>query len=259
LALARALDLPYNLAFALDIATWIHFYRGEPQAAQTCLDPLAPLAGEQGFQFFSAESAILQGWVMTEQEREAEGLAQMRPGVVAFRATGAVMSRPTHLGLLAKTYGKVGQIPEGLATLAEAFAVMEKTGEYCLEAEMYRLKGELTLQQANQKARGKNQKAKVETSPQPLTPNTRAAVAQEAEGYFLQAVDTARRQQAQSLELRAVMSLVRLRRRQVSHPEARTRLAEAHNMLSEVYHWFTEGLDTKDLQEAKALLAESRQ
>ena len=160
LALARALDLPYNLAFALDIATWIHFYRGEPQAAQACLDPLSPLAGEQGFQFFSAESAILQGWVMTEQGREAEGLAQMRPGVVAYRATGAVMSRPTHLGLLAKTYGKVGQIQEGRAALAEAFAVMDKTGEYCLEAEIYRLKGELLLAQE-----GKNQ----EPAPNPST------------------------------------------------------------------------------------------
>ena len=147
--LARALDLPYNLAFALDLAAWIHFYRGERQVAQTRLEPLSLLVSEQGFQFFTAESAILQGWVMTEQGREAEGLAQMRPGVVAYHATGAEMSRPTHLGLLAKTYGKVGQIKEGFATLAEAFAVMDKTGECRLEAELWRLKGELTLTQSS--------------------------------------------------------------------------------------------------------------
>jgi len=256
LALARALDLPYNLSFALDIVTWIHFYRGEHQAAQTCLELLSPLVRDQGFQFFSAESVILQGWVMTERGQEAEGLVQMRSGVVAFHATGAEMSRPTHLGLLAKTYGKVRQIQEGLATLAEAFAVMEKTGEDCLAVELYRLKGELVLQsrvrgpesqKERQKAKGKGQKTKI-TSPQPLTPSTQGVV-QEAEACFLKAIEIARRQQAKSLELRATVSLARLRQQQGNQKEA-------HRMLSTVYGWFTEGFDTADLREAKALLQE---
>ena len=97
------------------------------------------------------------------------------------------------------------------------------------------------------------------TNPQSLTPNPQA----EAEACFLKAIEIARRQQAKSLELRAVMSLVRLRHQQATEHESRTthhaaraRLAEAHQMLSEVYSWFTEGFDTKDLQEAKSLLAE---
>jgi predicted ATPase len=170
LALAQNLELPYNLAFALDIAAWIHCYRGECQAAQTCLDSLFPLVNEQGFEFFAAESAILQGWVMAEQGREAEGLAQMRPGVVAYHDTGAEMSRPTHLGLLAKTYGKVGQAEAGLATLVDGLTVVNRTGERCIEAELYRLKGELRLQHLKIKnvklqmkeRRGKKQRAKAD-------------------------------------------------------------------------------------------------
>ena len=89
---------------------------------------------------------------------------------------------------------------------------------------------------------------------QPSTPNPHAEA--EAEACFLQAIEIARRQQAKSLELRTVMSLVRLRQFQTTHPAPRTALAEAHQMLSEVYHWFTEGFDTQDLQEAMTLLEE---
>ncbi|MGH9425096.1 MAG: hypothetical protein ACRD2L_02140, partial [Terriglobia bacterium] len=89
--------------------------------------------------------------------------------------------------------------------------------------------------------------SKVETSPQPLTPSTQAEVEQEAEGYFLNAIDIAQKQQAKSLELRATISLARLWQQQ-------GKTAEAHQMLVEIYHWFTEGFDTKDLQEAKVLL-----
>lgn len=163
MVLAQSLAHPYNLAFALDIATWIHFYRGEPQAAKTCLDSLLPLVHEQGFEFFAAESMVLQGWAMTEQEKGDEGLAQMHAGVDAYHATGAKMSRPTHLGLLAKTYGKAGRIQEGLASMAEAFAALEETKECCLEAELWRLHGELILQKGKeerQKGKGKNGKLK---------------------------------------------------------------------------------------------------
>jgi adenylate cyclase len=197
------------LAFALDLTAWVHFYRGEPQAAQTRLDPLSLLVNEQGFQFFAAESAILQGWVMTEQGREAEGLARMRPGVVAYHAAGAEMSRPAHLGLLAKTYGKVGQLQEECAALAEAFAVMDKTGEYCLEAELYRVKGELVLKkwlrdwgrggssssprasgrEKRQKAKDKGQKSLQPSvlSSQFSVPHLQPLISniQEAESYFL--------------------------------------------------------------------------
>jgi len=134
------------------------------------------------------------------------------------------------LALLAEAYGKGGQAEEGLHVLAEALAHVDKTGERYYEAELYRLKGELTLQQL--KVQGS--KFKVE---------------EEVEECFLKAIEIARWQQAKSLELRAVMSLARLWQQQGKKDEAR-------QMLAEVYGWFTEGFDTADLQEAKALLEE---
>jgi hypothetical protein len=164
---------------------------------------------------------------------------------------------PIHLARLAEAYGKGRKIEEGLTAVAEALATVDKTEERFWEAELYRLKGELTLQQF----RVQSSKLKVEKN---LESGVRSPefVAEEC---FLKAVVIARQQQAKSLELRAVMSLVRLRQRQATQHapramqhETRTRLAEAHHMLTKIYTWFTEGFDTKDLQEAKALLAELR-
>src|SRR5262249_17609682 len=131
--------------------------------------------------------------------------------------------------LLAEALATVGLTEDGLAALAEALGTAEKTGERWYEAELYRLKGTLTLQSKVQ-----GPKSKVE---------------QEAEEYFLRAIEIARRQQAKSLELRAVMSLSRLWQQQGKKDEAR-------QMLTDIYSWFTEGFDTKDLQEARTLLEE---
>ena len=128
--------------------------------------------------------------------------------------------------------------------VAEALALVDKTGERVEEAELYRLKGELTLQQESQKSKAKTQKSKV-TDPHSPTPDPQG----EAEACFLRAIEIARKQQAKSLELRATTSLARLWQQQGKRKEA-------HAMLAEIYHWFTEGFDTKDLQEAKALLEE---
>jgi hypothetical protein len=149
--------------------------------------------------------------------------------------------------MLADAYETGGQSEEGLHALTEALDAVNKRGEGVYEAELYRLKGMLTLQEASQKSKGKSQKSKVETSPQPLTPSTQAEA--EAEECFHKAIEIARRQQAKSLELRAVMSLARLWQQQGKEHEARDRLAK-------IYNWFTEGFDTKDLQEAKAVLQE---
>ena len=157
--------------------------------------------------------------------------------------------------LLAEVYGKAGQAEEGVRVLADAKAVVDKTAERQVEAELYRLKGTLTLQKEFQVQGSKFQ---VE-NPQSAFHNPQL----EAEACFLKAIEVAQRQQAKSLELRAVMSLVRLRQQQATQPgsrttqhETRTMLDEAHQMLAEIYNWFTEGFDTKDLQEAKALLEE---
>jgi hypothetical protein len=141
----------------------------------------------------------------------------------------------------------VGRTEEGLTLLAESLELVDKTGARGYEAELYRLKGELTLQEARQKSKGKSQKAKIETSPPHLTPSPQAEA--EAEACFLKAVEIARKQQAKSLELRATVSLARLWQQQGKHHEAR-------DTLSAIYNWFIEGFDTKDLQEAKALLEE---
>ena len=207
------------------------------------------LCTEQGFAMFLAGGAMYRGWALAEQGHGKEGIVQIRQGLTAYRATGAEMGRPYFLALLAEAYGKVGDTEQGLATLVEAFALVEQTGERWYEAELYRIKGELML------ARSKVQSLK-------------SKVEEEAEACFLKAIEIARKQQAKSLELRAVTSLVRLRQHQAqdhatrntqhglhtTQHETRTRLDETHLMLSEVYGWFTEGFDTKDLQEAKAVL-----
>ena len=130
--------------------------------------------------------------------------------------------------------------------LTEALATVDRAGDRFYEAELYRLKGELLLAQEikSQKSKGKSQKSE-KTDPRSLTSDPQA----EAEMCFLKAIEIARQQQAKSLELRAVMSVAKLWQRQGKQDEAR-------QMLAEIYGWFTEGFDTKDLQEAKTLLDE---
>jgi hypothetical protein len=144
--------------------------------------------------------------------------------------------------MLAEAYGKVNQPREGLAVIEEALAAAQGSEEVWYDAELYRLKGELTLQQF-QAPSSKFQ----DPNTQHPTPNTFV----EVEAYFLKAVEIARGQEAKSLELRAVMSLSRLWRQQGKCKEAR-------QLLKEIYSWFREGFDTADLKAAKALLDELR-
>jgi predicted ATPase len=170
--------------------------------------------------------------------------------LVDWQASGIEMYVPLFLGALAQAYAH-GQAEEGLRVVAEALALVEKNGERWNEAELYRLKGELTLQHEKQKSqagrepspRGKRQKAKKEADPRPLTS------APQAEACFYKAIEIAQKQQAKSWELRAATSLARLWQQQ-------GRPAQARKILAEIYGWFTEGFDTKDLQEAKVLLEE---
>jgi class 3 adenylate cyclase/predicted ATPase len=229
LAVARELSHPFSLAFALNLAANLNQSLRKVQAVQARTEALLTLAREHGFPFFLALGAIRQGWVLAEQGQAEEGIAQIRQGLAAYRATGAEVLRPNWLALLAEAYGIVGQTEEGLNALTEALKLVQKTGGRNWEAELYRLKGELTLQ--------KSPKSEVQ-SPK-----------SEADECFLKAIEIARQQQAKSLELRAVMSLSRLWQQQ-------GKKAEARQMLAEIYGWFTEGFDTKDLQEAKALLEE---
>jgi predicted ATPase len=186
------------------------------------------LASEQGFPQWVALGTIQRGWALAEQGLGEEGIAQMHQGLAAFRATGSEIARPWFLARLAEAYGKGGQTEEGLNTVAEALAHVHAHGEHLCKAELYRLQGTLTLQS---KVQGLQSKV------------------EEAEEYFQRAIEIARQQQAKSLELRAAMSLARLWQRQDKRTEAR-------ELLAPIYSWFTEGFDTADLQEAKALLEE---
>jgi predicted ATPase len=228
LTLARELSHPNSLAVALDYTAFLHQFRREGQAAQERAEAVIALCTEQGLAPFLADGTNLRGWALAEQGQGEEGIAQIRQGLAAYQAMGVEMQRPFCLALLAEAYGRGGQTEEGLSVLAEALAAVHKRGTYIWEAELYRLKGELL----RQKAKGKGQKAKIES---------------EAEECFHKAIDIARRQSAKSLELRAVTSLSRLWQKQGKKEEAR-------QLLAEIYGWFTEGFDTADLQEAKALL-----
>jgi predicted ATPase len=223
LRLAQELAHPFTLAIALTFAALLHQFRREAQAAQGQAEAAMALCRENGFEEFGMYGRILQGWAMAEQGQREEGVAQMREGVVAWGAMGVELYRDYQLVQLAEAYGQVGEAGEGLCVLGEALAVVHNTGGRFYEAELYRLKGELLLQQA------------VPDAPQ-------------AEACFQQAHAVALRQQAKSLELRAAVSLSRLW-------QQHGKRAEARELLAPIYNWFTEGLDTADLQEAKALLA----
>jgi predicted ATPase len=238
LSLAQELAHPHSLAFTLDLAAWLHQFRREGQVAQERAEAALSLGTDQGFALWVAAGTIWRGWALAEQGQAEEGISLMHQGLDAWRATGAEVWQPHVLTLLAEAYGKSGQADEGLCILAEALAVVEKTGEHLSDTELSRLKGELLLQSSIQGS-----------APSVSPPHSTPPIphAEEAEACFLYALDIARRQQAKSLELRAAMSLSRLWQQQGKQ-------AEAHALLAPIYAWFTEGFDTADLQEAKALL-----
>jgi predicted ATPase len=233
LTLAQEFSHPFSVVYALHWVAGVHQLRREGQATQEWAEGEIALSGKHGFELSLAFGTIPRGWALTEQGQEEEGIAQMLQGLTAWRETGAELWRPYFLALLAEACGRMGQTGEGLALLAEALDVVEKTGERFYETELYRLKGELMLAQEGYRlpAVGLREKAK------------------EAEECFHKAIEIARKQQAKSLELRAVMSLARLWQQQGKR-------AEARQMLAEIYGWFTEGFATRDSQEAKALLEE---
>jgi predicted ATPase len=189
LTLAQELSHPLSLARALGYAARLHQFRREGQAAQERTEAAMTLSTEQGFPSFLAMGTILRGWALAEQGQREEGIAQIYQGLTTYRATGAELHRPYFLALLAEAYGKVGQVEEGLTMLTEALATVDRTGERFYEAELYRLKGELRLQQERQRATG-NGKQKKFTDPRFPTPDTQG----EAEACFLKAIEIARKQ-----------------------------------------------------------------
>ncbi|MGE4095847.1 MAG: adenylate/guanylate cyclase domain-containing protein [Candidatus Binatia bacterium] len=240
LSLARTLDHPFSLALAQMFVPVLHQFRQEVERTQERAEEGIALATERGFTTTLSWKIVLRGWALSEQGEREEGISQLRQGMNAWRATGAEVGRTHFLALLAAAYGKAAQTKEGLTVLAEAFAHVEKTGERFYEAELYRLKGELTLQKLSVFS---SQLSVLE--PRPPNPDPQG----EGEVCFRKAIEIAQKQQAKSWELRAATSLARLWQLQ-------GKTTEALDLLAPVYNWFTEGFDTKDLQEAKALLEE---
>jgi predicted ATPase len=227
LALAQELSHPFSLAFARYWAAFVlQVCRGVPAVHEQAEAGVA-LSTERGFPLWAAAGTSLRGWALAMQGQGAMGLAQVHQGIAAWRASGGALWVPYYCTLLADVCVHLGHPEDGFQALTEAHTLVEQHEERFWEAEIHRQRGILLL----------HGECGVQS----------AAVT--AEECFQRALDVARRQQAKSLELRAAMSLSRLWQRQGQR-------AAAHQLLAEVYGWFTEGFDTADLQEAQALLEE---
>jgi predicted ATPase len=181
---------------------------------------LVTMAAEQGFVLWRAMGMVYRGWVRVNNGDVGEGISPMREGSAAYRATGAVAWVPYQIALLARACETAGEIEEAVDLLDDSLQIVERTGERWLDAELYRHKGQLLLRQGHSEA---------------------------AEALYCKALGSAREQEAKLWELRVTVSLARLRRDQAHR-------AEARGLLAPIYSWFTEGFDTPDLKEAKALL-----
>jgi predicted ATPase/class 3 adenylate cyclase len=223
LTLAHELAHPHSLAFARAHAAMVSQLRRDVPAVHEHAAAVVALATAQGFPLWAAVGTSLRGWALALQGQGEAGMMQIRQGIAAQRATGAALNVPYLCTVLADVADRLGYPEDGLQALAEAHTLVEQHEERWWEAEVARLRGVVLLRQ---------------------TGTSQA----EAETWLQQALDVARRQEAKALELRAAMSLSRLWQQQ-------SKRTEAYELLAPIYGWFTEGFDTVDLQEAKALLA----
>jgi class 3 adenylate cyclase/predicted ATPase len=224
LTLARTLSHPFSLASAYVFAAVVSQLCRNVPAVHEQVDATIVLSTEQGFPQWAAWATVLRGWARAMQGQGEEGMAEVRQGIAACRATGTALLVSYFCTALADVAAHLGHPADGLQALVEAHTLVEQHDERYWEAEVHRLRGDLLLQQ---------------------TGTSQA----EAETWLQRALDVARRQEAKSLELRAAMSLSRLWQQQGKR-------AEGRELLASIYGWFTEGFNTADLQEAKALLEE---
>ena len=220
---AREIDHAATLMFALALTPQAHFLSADYATVSAANDKLLALAYDKNARYWKAVGTVLKGNLFAVTGRTLDAIQEITSGLTAFRSTGATLYVPSWLSYLARAYADLGKIDDAWRCIGEATAAIEMTKQRWCEAEVNRVAGEITL----------------------MSPEPDAAKAQE---YFERALAVARQQQAKSWELRATMSMARLWRDQGKCKEAR-------DLLTPIYNWFTEGFDTCDLKEAKALLA----
>jgi predicted ATPase len=245
LDLAQELSHPFSLGSALMLAAQLHQLRREAGTVLERADASIAFGVEHGLPQLLSWASVWRGWAIAKCGRRQDGIAQIRENLAIQRAMGSEIIRPHALGVLAEELGEAGNVADGLTAIDEAMRTVECTGEGYYEAELHRRRGELLLRSAADAQAAGAQAAS--TSPGPEVGNLQSEG--DAEKSFRQAIDIARRQQAKSFELRAAMSLARLYGKQ-------SKKKEACRILKDAYDWFTEGFDTPDLLEAKALLEE---
>ncbi len=224
LAMARGLDSKAVAEAAHTYPALLFFLFREHERVRGHADAMLTIATELGNPFRRALGEFYLGWADSIAHDRSEGIARMQRAVADLRASGALTLRPAFLSYIAQAQCQVGQYEEALIAIDEALALVEEIGERNFEAEVHRIKGESLLAKD-------------------------ASNSTQAEQSFRTAIEIARRQKAKSWELRATSSLARLLRDTNRRDEARA-------MLAEIYNWFTEGFDTADLKDAKALLDE---
>ena len=224
---------PFSDAVLLHFKTMLYQHQDETEKVETTATQMLQICQEHGFSLWEAAATVMKGWALTELNHSEEGIAMIRKGIAAWEKTRAELQLPLFLALLAQAYQRSGQYTLALQTLDSALSVVTRTGERAYDAELTRQKGELclVLGRETEAVGGKD---------------TTSTVAK-AESYFQEALAIARRQGAKSWELRAALSLSELWCKQ-------DRYREAYNLLRPIYLWFSEGFDTKDLQQAKHLL-----
>jgi predicted ATPase len=225
-ALAQRLLHPASLATAAAFAGWLQQFCRNVQEVKQLAEIAVDLSNQHDFAFSKAIGIILGGWALTRSGQRDAGIVRMRSGLEVLRTTDAVTMMGYFSSLLAEAYGEAGQADEGLSVLAG----VDNSHEKYWEAELNRIKGELMLGRASARSQREDDRG-------------------DAEECFREALTISRAQKAKSLELRAAMSLFRLRLRQGRRSEARLELEE-------IYGWFTEGYETPDLRDAKMLLEE---
>jgi predicted ATPase len=220
---ARDIGQAASLMFALALASVHHVHCGNYVAAKAEADELVVLHEERTF-FYKTVGRLNQGCVLAVSGKASDAVELIISGITTWRSTGATLFMPWFLSNLARAHAELSQFDDAWRCIGDALTAIETTKEKWHEAEVNRIAGEIALK-----------------SPEPDPTK--------AETYFERALSVARQQQAKSWELRAAMSLARLWRDQ-------GKVREARELLAPVYGWFTEGFETRDLKEAKALLEE---